>query len=118
MTSPIEPNGENGSPATPGAKKATPADIAEAAARAGLRDGGFGSLSVGPDGARVRPTERGAVRSQMENGQIGWVDAYLESSSAFATPIRPRELRGMLTPADTPRPNRKERRDRRGRRRR
>lgn len=104
--------------AEPEKKAVTPADIAEAAARAGLRDGGFGSLSVGPDGARVRAAEHGGVRSQMERGEIGWVDAYLESGSAFATPVRPRELRGMLTPADTPKPNRKQRRERRGRRRR
>jgi len=96
--------------------KVTSADIAEAAARAGLRDGGWGSLAVGPDGARIRPVERGTVRSQAENGEIGWVDAYLESGSAFVTPIRPREMRRLLTPADMPKPNRAERRGRRGRR--
>lgn len=99
-------------------KKVTPADVAEATARAGLRNGGWGSLSVGPDGVSVRPVDRAPVRSTVERGDIGWVDAYLESGSIFTSPMRPREMRRLLTPDETPKPNRAERRDRRGRRRR
>ncbi len=96
----------------------TAADLAEAAARAGLRDGAWGSLSIAKDGVSVRPVERAPVRSQEERGDIGWVDAYLDSESAFTTPMRPRAMRRLLTPADQPVPNRAARREKRGRRRR
>lgn len=95
----------------------TAADVAEAAARAGLRDGAWGTLSVDTRGISIRPVEKTPVRSQEERGEIGWVDAYLESDAVFTTPVRPRMMRRLLTPSDTPKTNRAERRkDRKGRR--
>lgn len=87
----------------------TAADVAEAAARAGLRDGVWGSLSVDKHGASVRPPEQRAVRSAVEHGEIGWVDAYLESDAAIQGRIDPDVL---LPAAKTPPPNRAQRRER------
>lgn len=88
----------------------TAADLAEAAARAGLRDGDWGSLSVDKDGVRVRPlSDTAPPRTEIEKGDIGWVDAYLESDSAFRSPFDPRMLRPA--PASVPE-NRATRRER------
>jgi hypothetical protein len=77
----------------------TAADLAEANARAGLARGIRTPL---------------AVRSEVERGPIGWVDAFLESDAAFTTKLDPR----MLRPAEAqPVPNRATRRGKRGRRR-
>jgi hypothetical protein len=88
--------------------KVTTADIAEAAARAGLARGGWGSLSPDARGNTSRPLGASApVRSAVEHGEIGWVDAYLESDAAADGRIDPDVLR-LATPE--PPPNRAQRR--------
>jgi hypothetical protein len=92
----------------------TSADVAEAVARGGLALGEWGTLGFGKDGLVVDTHDTTPVRSEIERGRIGWVDTYLESDSAFASPIDPR----MLRPAG-PQPtlNRADRRKNRRRRR-
>lgn len=78
--------------------KVTAADIAEAAARAGLARGGWGSLSPDARGNTSRPLGAPTpVRSAVEHGEIGWVDAYLESDAATQGRIDPEALR-LATP--------------------
>lgn len=91
-------------------KKITPADILEANARAGLARGGWGSLSPDARGNTSRPLGAPApVRSAVESGKIGWVDAYLESDAAANGRIDPAALR-LATPQ--PPTNRAQRRER------
>jgi hypothetical protein len=93
----------------PDPRTVTAADVAEAAARAGLAQGQWSTLNVGKDGVTVSPLGTAPVRSEIERGGISWVDAYLDSDAAFATPVDPR----MLRPAGPqPARNRAERRER------
>jgi hypothetical protein len=79
----------------------------------GLTHGGWGSLSVGKEGVTVVPLDSMPVRSEVERGEIGWVDAYLNSESAFTTKLDPRMLRPA---APQPKLNRAARRGNRRRR--
>jgi hypothetical protein len=89
-------------------KKITPADILEANARAGLARGGWGSLSSDARGNASRPLGAPApVRSAVESGEIGWVDAYLDSEAAASGRI---DLAALRLAEPEPPTNRAQRR--------